>query len=500
VLRFPWLVLLAIVPLVIAGYLAYGHLETGFMPKMDEGGFILDYVAPPGTSVTETDRLMRQIEAILSETPEVDTFSRRTGLQLGGGITESNTGDFFVRLKPFPRRDIEEVMDEVHEKVVRTIPGLEIELLQLMEDVIGDLTAVPQPIEVKLFGDDEAALLAAAPSVAKVVGQVDGADEVKSGIVPAGDALEIEVDRVKAALEGVDADFVNKSVADLLAGRVATQILKGPKLIGVRAWSPRGIRATETDVRNLMLRAPDGHLFPLTRVASLKTVTGQPEITREDLKRMVAVTARVKSGHDLGSTVRDVRAALDRPGVMPPGITYRLGGLYQEQQSAFRGLLIVILSAAMLVFLLLLLLYSSFRVAVAMLAVAGLSMAAVIAGLWLTGTELNIASIMGMVMIVGNVTEVGVFYCSELASLPLQSEGIDRFVTAGVNRFRAIAMTTLAAILALLPLALGIGHGSTMLKPLATAIIIGLVTQFPLVLGVLPMLLACMRTRVTPAS
>lgn len=493
-LAFPWLVLLAIVPLVVCGWLAYARLPTGFMPVMDEGGFILDYIAPPGTSVAETNRLMRQIEAVLRETPEVETYSRRTGLQLGGGITESNTGDFFIRMKPFPRRDIEKVMDEVRERVERTIPGLEIETMQLMEDLIGDLTAVPQPIEVKLFSDDEDALLAAAPKVADIVGKVDGMVEVKSGVVPAGDALEITVDPVKVALEGADPDAVSKSVADLLSGRVATQVLHGPKLIGVRAWVPATGRMSEQDVSNLTLRAPDGHLFPLSRVATTKLVTGQPEITREDLKRMVAVTGRI-SGRDLGSAARDVKAVLHQPGTLPPGISYRLGGLYQEQQVAFRGLVLVIAAAALLVFLLLLLLYESFRVATAMLVVAALSMAAVLVGLWLTGTELNITSIMGMVMIVGNVTEVGVFYYSEYAGLPADVDGAARFISAGINRFRAIAMTTLAAILALMPLSLGIGHGSAMLRPLGTAIIIGLTVQLPLVLVVLPLLLVIMRRR-----
>jgi multidrug efflux pump subunit AcrB len=273
------------------------------------------------------------------------------------------------------------------------------------------------------------------------------------------------------------------------------KFLDRPTLGGFRAWGPGGGgRATENDVRDLTLRAPDGHVFPLGRVATLKTVVGQPEITREDLKRMVSVTGRTSGGRDLGSAARDVKAALDQPGVLPPGVTYRLGGLYQEQQVAFRGLVLVIAAASLLVFLVLLLLYESFRVALAMLIVAALAIASVILGLWLTGTQLNISSIMGMVMIVGNVTEVGVFYCSELAGLTTAtSTGIERFVDAGVNRLRAITMTTLAAILALMPLALGIGHGSTMLKPLATAIIIGLVVQLPLALIVLPMLLVGLR-------
>ncbi|MGH7783232.1 MAG: efflux RND transporter permease subunit, partial [Candidatus Binatia bacterium] len=200
VLARPWLVLVPVVIFLAAGWLCYRHIGSGFMPTMDEGGFILDYRSEPGTSLTETDRLLRQVEAILRTTPEVQTYSRRTGLQLGGGLTEANTGDFFVRLKPFPRRDIEPVMNEVRDKVQRGVSGLEIELAQLMEDLIGDLTAVPQPIEIKLYSDDSNVLVKLGPTVANAIQKIPGVVDVKSGIVLAGDALNIQVDRVKASL------------------------------------------------------------------------------------------------------------------------------------------------------------------------------------------------------------------------------------------------------------------------------------------------------------
>lgn len=487
----PWLVLAFLVPFLFAGWLAFQNVGSGFMPAMDEGGFILDYVAPPGTSLSETDRLMRQVEAILRATPEVETYSRRTGLQLGGGITESNTGDFFIRLKPFPRRGIEEVMDEVRTTVEKNVPGLEIETPQLMEDLIGDLTSVPQPIEIKLYSDDQATLEKVAPAVAEAISKVKGVVEVKDGIVPAGDALNIEVDRVKAGLEGMDPDTITKVLEESLGGNVTTNIQRGPKLVGVRVWLPHSVRATRSDVENLVLRAPDGHLFPLERVAKLVPETGQPEITRDDLKRMVPVTGRI-TGRDMGSTVQDVKKVLDRPGLLPRDVTYTLGGLYEQQQIAFRGLTIVLVAACVLVFLLLLFLYESFRVTFAMLLTTLLAVAGVYLGLWITGTEFNITSRMGMTMIVGIVTEVAIFYYSEYRELPA---GEHRLISAGINRMRPIAMTTFAAILALLPLALGIGHGSAMQQPLAIAIIAGLLFALPLVLIVLPAFLAIIEPR-----
>ena len=482
----PARVLIFLLPLLLLGFIAFKNVASGFMPTMDEGGFILDYVAPPGTSLTETDRLLRQLEQVLRETPEVQTYSRRTGLQLGGGLSESNIGDFFVRLKPFPRRPIEEVMDDVRKHIEEHIPGLEVELTQLMEDLIGDLTSVPQPIEIKLYNDDEKTLNALAPRVAEAMRKVNGIVEVKSGIVPAGDALNIEVDRVKAGLEGMDPEAVTKSLNDYLSGNVTTKIQRGPKLVGVRVWIPRPARETMHNIEGLLLRAPDGHLFPLNRVASLTTVTGQPEITRDDLRRMVAVTARI-SGRDLGSTAADVKRVLDQPGFLPNDVPYTLGGLYEQQQIAFRGLTIILIAAIALVFLLLLFLYESFRVAFAMMLTTLFAVAGVYLGLWLTRTEFNITSRMGMTMIIGIVTEIAIFYYSEYRDLPPSD---DRFIVAGINRMRPIAMTTFAAILALLPLALGIGQGSAMQQPLAIAIISGLIFGLPLVLIVLPTLLA----------
>jgi len=484
-LRQPRLVLVFLIPLLLLGFVAFKSVGSGFMPVMDEGGFILDYISPPGTSLAETDRLLRQVESVLQQTPEVQTYSRRTGLQLGGGVSEANIGDFFVRLKPFPRRGIEEVMDDVRSEIEKHIPGLQVELLQLMEDLIGDLTSVPQPIEIKLYSDDEATLRTLPPQVADTISKVSGVVEVKNGIVPAGDALTIQVDRVKVALEGMDPEAVTKALNDFLTGNVTTHVQQGPKRIGVRVWIPKDARETMRNIENLLLRAPDGHLFPLKRVATLLPISGQPEIMRDDLKRMVAVTARI-SGRDLGSTVRDVKRKLASSGVIPNNVLYTFGGLYEQQQIAFRGLTIILFAAILLVFLLLLFLYESFRVAIAMLLVPLFAVAGVFLGLWVTGTEFNITSRMGMTMVVGIVTEIAIFYYSEFRVLPVSD---DRFILAGINRMRAILMTAFAAILALLPLALGIGHGSAMQQPLAIAIIAGLIFSLPLVLIVLPALL-----------
>ena len=358
-----------------------------------------------------------------------------------------------------------------------------------MEDLIGDLSGTPQPIEVKLYSDDEAQLMRLGPAVAQAIQTVPGVVDVKNGIVIAGDALDIRVDRVKAAREGVDPDVVTRMALDYLTGTVTTQIQKDPKMIGVRVMVPPEARATADDIGNFRLRAPDGHYFPIKRVATLSTVAGEPEINREDLKRMIAVTGRI-SDRDLGSVIGDVKSALGRSGLIPPDVYYSLGGLYEQQQTAFTGLLIVFAAAVLLVFLLLLFLYESFPMALAIIGTTLLSVAAVFIGLALTSTELNISSMMGMTMIIGIVTETAIFYVSEYEDIRSEAKGRHgELILAGVNRMRPIAMTTLATILALGPLAVSLGRGSAMQQPLAIAIISGLVVQLPLVLIVLPVLL-----------
>ena len=485
----PWLALLIAAPLLIGGYFAFRTVPSGLMPQIDEGGFVIDYVGPPGASIAEMDRLLGYVERKLQNTPEVLTWSRRTGFSLGGDISETNTGDFFVRLKSLPRRPIDEVMDDVRGTVERQVPGLEIEPLLLMEDLLGDLSGQPQPVVVNLFGSDEKQLTTLSPKIGEALASVPGLSSIEDGVIPAGDALVFTIDRTHAALDGLDPDLVTTQISDLLSGSVATQVQQGQQSVGVRVWTPPGSRYRPEDLAKLNVRAGDGHLVPLGRVARFEVLPGQPEITRQDLQRVVRVTAR--SSRDLGSTIADVKRVLQRPGLVPPSVRYTLGGLYEQQQQAFRGTIGVVIAAGSLVFLLLLFMYESLRVAVAILLTTGFAIAAVFIGLALTGTELNISSMMGTVMIVGNVTEVAIFYFSEYVELPADGRsGILRLIAAGNHRLRAIAMTTLAAILALLPLALDWGHHAGMLRPLAIAIITGLLVQLPLVLVLLPALLA----------
>jgi multidrug efflux pump subunit AcrB len=508
-LRWPWLVLIFVGALIAGGILVYPRLQTGFMPEIDEGGFVLDYKTPPGTSLAETDRVLRQIEDIIRRTPDVQTYSRRTGTQLGGGITEANEGDFFIRLKQGERREADEVMDDVRKHVEADIPGIQIEMAQLMEDLIGDLTAVPQPIEIKLYSEDQGVLNDVAPRVADAISRIAGLEDINNGLNIAGDALEVHVDPVKAGVEGLDAAAVAAQAERVLAGDVETQyqVFGGtPKVVKVRLWSPARSRQLEDDLAAMTLTASDGHLVPLSRVAEIKRIAGQPQIEREDLRRMVAVTARI-SGTDLGSAVRRVQEVLAQKDLLSArgsqAVPYALGGLYREQQTAFVGLLWVFGAAIVLLSALLVYWYESLRVALCLIVTALLALPGVALALWVTGTQLNIASMMGLAMIAGSVVEAGVFLCSEVLEPAEPSEpgqeadpraaARERITAAAIRRIRPIAMTTIAAILAMAPLIVGLGEGAAMLRPLAVAIVAGLAIQLPLVLVVLPALLSASR-------
>lgn len=494
-LRRPAWLLAGLLPLILLGALAYREVGTGFMPQMDEGGFILDYRAAPGTSLTETDRLLQQLEAILQADPAVETYSRRLGARLSGGLTEANAGDIFVRLTPPPRAPIGEVMDRLRDRIESQVPGLEIEMALLMEDLIGDLTAVPQPIEIKLYGDDMQVLERTATQLAERIGKVEGVVDVKNGIVLAGDAINVVVDREKAALEGLDPDQVTRQMEAWMRGLLTTQVQENIKLVDIRLWVPAGERDRIAALQALRLRAPDGHLVPLQRIADVQAQVGQPQISRDNLKRMLAVTGRI-SGRDMGSTIAEIKQILGAEGTLPAGMYYELGGLYKQQQIAFQGLVAVFVAALALVFVLLLYLYESFAVALAIMSSPVLAVSAVFVGLWLTGIELNITAMMGMTMIVGIVTEVSIFFFSEYHELKGRgAQGVAALVEAGANRLRPILMTTIAAILALLPLALAIGQGAAMQQPLAVAIIAGLVVQIPLVLLVMPVVYALLKGR-----
>ncbi|MEP7311262.1 MAG: efflux RND transporter permease subunit [Pseudomonadota bacterium] len=484
------------VSITALGALAWTKVPSGFMPNMDEGGFVLDYKAQPGAALADTDRLLNQVEAIVTATPEVASYSRRTGVQLGGGLTEADEGDFFIRLKGGSRRPIDAVMAEIRTKIDTQVPGLQIELIQLMGDLIGDLTAVPQPIEVKLFANDAAGLDASAKRVAEALNTIPGVVEVVDGLRVAGDAIRIHVRPADAAQQGLDPDAVATQLEAMVGGAVATEVQVGAQLIAVRLRASADLRQRIAELGQFGLTAADGRAVRLGQIADISVEAGQMQLRRENLAPFVGVTARLE-GRDLGSAMKDVRRIVSGLG-LPRTVRVEYGGLYAQQQKSFADMALVFVAALLLASLLLTLLFDNLGWTLAAVSTVLLSAAAVFIGLWVTGIELNISALMGLTMVVGMVTELIIFFLAELdRSRPPDAA---QLCEAGAKRLRPILMSALIAILTLMPLALGIGRGAGLQQPLATAIIFGLTAAVPLILLFLPGMILVLQRRPDPTS
>ena len=498
----PWLVGIALVLLSGCGYFAYSRVGTGFLPRMDEGSFVIDYQSAPGTSLAETNRELEEIEAIFKNDRNVATYSRRTGAGFGGDFVESYQGDFVVRLvDPSQRPSIWSVMDDLNAKITHQVPGILFDVHQLLGDMIGDMVGRRQPIVVELRAKDPAALPSAAAKVATAIAKVPGIEpaSVNSGVVPAGDALDVQVDPAQAAMAGITPSEVEAQLNDYLHGTVITSYLGKVQPVGVRLWlDPPSAEIYRDQLQKLLIRAPNGHVFPLDTVAQVRFIAGQPEITRDNLAQIVAVTAEIGGGHDLGSTAAAVNAVVAKPGFLPDGVYFQVGGTYKQQQLAVHGMIIVFAAAVIGETVLLLYLYESLSLPLIIILTSLVSTSAVFFGLWVTGVELNITAMMGLVMILGIATEMAIFLASEYQSLAREMPQRQALREAALNRMRPIAMSTLAMILALLPLGVAIsGSGDQMLQPLAVAIIAGITVQLPLVLLALPVMIGLTISKLT---
>lgn len=489
-LRHKWVV----VPIIAATVAATGffatRLETGFMPTMDEGAFVLDYNTPPGTSLAESDRLLREVDQILLDTPDIATFSRRTGTELGFAITEPNRGDYAVMLKENHRRPIEDVIAEVRGKVDTLGPGLTTEYIQVLQDLIGDLAGSPSPIEIKLFGEDEAQIKAVATDLADRLGQVHGLADVNTGIIEAGPEIRLNLDPGRVGRVGMTTDTVASQAQAAMLGTIATQVLVNDRQIPVRVRLPQNSRSSLEAVENMLIQTPSGRVR-LKDLGGVQLVPGGSQSSREDQRRLLNVTAALE-GIDLGTAVSKVRQVLAQT-PLPAGVTAEIAGQFQSQQDSFHNLEIVLASSVLLVFVVMLFQFRSFRAPITILVLMPLALFGAVAGLFVTHTALNVSSFMGVVMLAGIVVKNGILLLDRAQhSIENGSTVEGAVLEAGEHRLRPILMTTLTAILGLLPLAFGIGAGAEMQKPLAVAVVGGLAFSTFLTLLLGPVLYAAM--------
>jgi multidrug efflux pump subunit AcrB len=456
---------------------------------MDEGGFVLDYLMPAGSSLEETNRVVSHVEQILRDTPEVESTSRRTGLQLGlAAVTEANYGDVLVKLKNKRERGIDEVIAEVRGKVKQQEPALDVEFTQVLQDMIGDLTSAPEPIQIKLFSEDPKLLEEWAPKVALAIQKISGVVDTLNGIdnTISGPAVTFQVDPSVAARAGFTAEEIAVDASAILEGEPApTPVVTNGRAYTLRVRFPAANRTSLEAMRDTLLVSSTGHTATLGALATVEENAGQTEIRRENLQRDVAVTARLE-GTNLGSAMTDVQRTVNDLH-LPSSIRVEYGGTYEEQQRSFHDLVIVLVLAVLLLFIVLLFEFGTFAAPVAILSSALLSTSGVFIALLITGTTFNISSFMGMIMVIGIVAKNGILLLD--ADQRLRALGIndkDAILQAGRRRLRPIVMTALATVAGMLPLAFAIGSGSQMLQPLAIAVIGGVLISMLLSLIITP--------------
>ena len=457
--------------LVAGGYDIYGRLKSEPLPPLEEHGFVLDYhVNPPGTSLTESNRALLEIEKVLNQTPEVESFSRRTGVALGLELTEPNSGDFLVKLRPDSRRSSEDVIADVRERIKHVEPQVDADLHGMLSDLIGDLQSSPKPIEIKIFSTDLEFLKQAAPAVKAQIDEIKHVTDTEDGLVVAGPALTFRVRSADAQRYGMNAGDVAAAVSAAKLGQTGSSVLQGDRITNIRVMMDPSAVSRIDLMKDISIRTPGGQTIHLAQVADVVEEKGELELSRDDLRQYVAVTGELEGG-DLGSVMAEIQKKLSTDARFPKG-TIEFGGTYRQQVEAFHNLSLVMIMAVLLIFTVLVLEFRSFLEPIAIVCGAILALLGTIAALYLTGTSQNIISRLGAIIGVGIVAKNGILmldYVEHLLGTGMNME--EALVQSGRRRLRPVLMTSMAAALGMLPLAYGIGSGADMLRPLAIAVI-----------------------------
>lgn len=474
--------------LIISIILILPQLETGFLPEMDEGSIVLDYKTPPGTSLEETDKILREAEKIIVSVPEVEAYSRRTGTEMGFFITEPNSGDYLIQLKKKRDKTTNDVIEELRQKIESTQPALRVDFGQVIGDMLGDLMASIQPVEIKIFGNDQKKLQELSRQTSEIIADIPGIADPFDGIVIAGPSISIQPNYSKLAQYGITPADLQYQLQTSLEGNIVGNLFEKEQYSVIRLVYPGSRKLSITDINNQQIFLPNGRLTPIHELATVIINPGDAEIQRSNLQSMGVVTADLEN-RDLGSVMKDVQKKISSELTLPSGYYVEYGGAYAEQQKSFKELLMILIAASLLVFSVILFLFQKIKVALLILLIAVLGISGSYLALWLTNTPLNVGSYTGLIMIVGIIGENSIFTFLQFKE-SLHEKSVDESIIYAIStRLRPKLMTALGAIIALMPLALGIGTGAQLHQPLAIAVIGGFIIALPLLLIVLPSML-----------
>jgi len=487
-IRRPYISFIMMAVLAWSVYFILPKLQTGFLPEMDEGSIVLDYNSPPGTSLEETDRILREAEKLITKIPEVETYSRRTGTQMGFFITEPNRGDYLIQLKKKRTKTTEEVINDIRIQIQATQPALRIEFGQVIGDMLGDLTSSVEPVEIKVFGSDTKKLQELSRQIDEVITIVKGTADVFNGIVIAGPSISVEPDFAKLAQFGVTPANLQYQLQTGLEGNIAGNIFEKEQVNDIRMIYPGSRKNSVADFSRLQIFLPNGKLKPITELAAVKVNAGDAEIQRQNLQSMGVITARLDN-RDLGSAMKEIQSVIQEKINLPLGYHIEYGGAYADQQQSFKELLLILVTASLLVFGVILFLFKEFKIAFTIILLAVLGISGSYLALYFTNTALNVGSYTGLIMIVGIIGENSIFTFLQFKESLLQKSVDESIIYSISTRLRPKLMTAIGAIIALMPLALGIGTGAQLHQPLAIAVIGGFIIALPLLLIVLPSML-----------
>jgi CzcA family heavy metal efflux pump len=481
--------------ILVVSVLVYTQLGSGFLPDMDEGAFVLDYRTPPGTSLQESNRILNHIEQFLRKTPEVESYSRRTGARLALAIAEPNTGDFLIKLKKKRSRSLDEITSELRREIHHSEPAIQVEFPHILEDLVGDLAWSPQPIEIKVYNDNEQVRRSVAKAIEDWLPKVKGVVDIENQTVPIGPSMNFRVDPERAARAGFDVKDVADLEATMLDGQLASNMIRGNRLIGLRVRYPLEDRSNFRTLESQLITSPTGQTVSLGSIVHGELEESQTEIHRENLRNVDAVTAHLED-RDLGSTVAEIKSRLFKEVSIPPGTEIEFGGLYQIQRESFAGLTHVFFMSMLLIFIILVFEFRSFSHPIAILIATILCTSGTLLALYITHTTLNISSFMGAIMVIGIVHKNGILMLdSERHFTSMGYPLREAIFHAGRRRLRPILMTALATIFGMLPLAIGVGSGAQLLQPLAIAVIGGVTVSMLLSLVITPVLFYLLRSK-----
>lgn len=464
------------------------NINTGFLPEMDEGSIVLDYNSPPGSSLEETDRELREVEKILKTVPEVESYSRRTGTQMGFFITEPNRGDYLIQLRKNRSKTTDQVTNEIRAKIEATGLPLVVDFGQVIGDMLGDLMSSVQPIEIKIFGPDQKEIQLYSKKVANIVSKIKGTADVFDGIVIAGPSIEIIPDLSTLGQYAITPQDFQYQVQTLLEGNVVGNLFDKQQFTPIRILYSNNSNASLNQIENSMIALPSGQLKPLKEFAAVTLVGGSAEINREDLQTLGIVTARL-SNSNLGGTIKEIQNKINKELKLPEGYSIVYGGAYADQQQSFKELLLILFLSSLLVFTVILFLFRNIKVSFIILTISVLGISGSYILLYITGTSLNVGSYTGLIMMVGIIGENAIFTFLQFHKSLTTKTKEQAIIYAISTRLRPKLMTAFGAVIALLPLAIGIGTGAQMHQPLAIAIIGGFMIALPLLLVILPTLL-----------